>query len=175
MSPVARSDTGTVEQITQWARRGTAIVTGLLAGASVVLVAACRFAVQPQIGGGWRFLVFTASICMIFLLRSRSYVDRYQSVILAVGALAGTAMVLGRYASAPVPASVSVTLVCVALAVGLGVAGLLVALVIPKARINAPVNRAVEVSEYVLLILVVPWSIWLLNLLSVVRNAVHGS
>ena len=52
---------------------------------------------------------------------------------------------------------------------------LLVALVIPKARINAPVSRAVEVSEYVLLILVVPWSIWLLNLLSVVRNAVHGS
>jgi hypothetical protein len=50
-----------------------------------------------------------------------------------------------------------------------------VALVIPKARINAPVNRAVEVSEYVLLILIVPWSIWLLNLLSVVRNAVHGS
>ena len=32
VSPVARTDTGTVEQITQWARRGTAIVTGLLAG-----------------------------------------------------------------------------------------------------------------------------------------------
>jgi type VII secretion integral membrane protein EccD len=175
VSPVARTDTGTVEQITQWARRGTAIVTGLLAGAAVVLIVACRYAVQPQIGGGWRLLVFTLGTCTIFLLRSRSYVDRYQAVILAVGAMAGTAMVLGRYASAPVPASVPVTLVCVGAALGLGIAGLLVALVIPKARINAPVNRAVEVSEYVLLILVVPWSIWLLNLLSVVRNAVHGS
>lgn len=141
----------------------------------MVLIVACRYAVQPQIGGGWRFLVFTLGTCAIFLLRSRSYVDRYQAVILAVSAMAGTAMVLGRYASAPVPASVPVTLVCVGAALGLGIAGLLVALVIPKARINAPVNRAVEVSEYVLLILVVPWSIWLLNLLSVVRNAVHGS
>jgi type VII secretion integral membrane protein EccD len=175
VSPVARPDTGTVEQITQWARRGTAIVTGLLAGSAVVLVVACRYAVQPQIGGGWRFLVFTLGTCTIFLLRSRSFVDRYQSIVLAVSALAGTAMVLGRYASAPVPASVPVTLICVGAALALGIAALLVALVIPKARINAPVNRAVEVSEYVLLILIVPWSIWLLNLLSVVRNAVHGS
>lgn len=175
VSPVARQDTGTVEQITQWARRGTAIVTGLLAGSAVVLVVACRYAVQPQIGGGWRFLVFTLGICTVFLLRSRSFVDRYQSVILAVSAVVGTAMVLGRYASAPVPASVPVTLVCVGAALGLGISGLLVALVMPKARINAPVNRAVEVSEYVLLILIVPWSIWLLNLLSVVRNAVHGT
>jgi type VII secretion integral membrane protein EccD len=175
VSPVARPDTGTVEQITQWARRGTAIVTGLLAGSAVVLVVACRYAVQPQIGGGWRFLVFTLGTCTIFLLRSRSFVDRYQSIILAVSALAGTAMVLGRYASAPVPASVPVTLICVGAALALGIAALLVALVIPKARINAPVNRAVEVSEYVLLILIVPWSIWLLNLLSVVRNAVHGT
>lgn len=53
-------------------------------------------------------------------------------------------------------------------------AGLLGALVVPNARISAPVNRAVEVSEYILLIFVVPWAIWLLNLLWVVRNAVHG-
>lgn len=175
VAPVARTDTGTVEQITEWARRGTAIVTGLLAGAAVVLIAACRYGVQPQTAGGWRFLVFTLSICVIFLLRSRSFVDRYQSVTLAVSALAGIAMVLGRYASAPIPASVPVTLICVSCALALGIAGLLTALVIPKARINAPVNRAVEVSEYVLLILVVPWAIWLLNLLLVVRNAVHGS
>ncbi|MGH3969109.1 MAG: type VII secretion integral membrane protein EccD, partial [Mycobacterium sp.] len=175
VSPVAREGTETVEQISAWARRGTAIVTGLLSGTAVVLVGACRYAVIPQTAGGWRFLVFTLGICAIFLLRARSYVDRYQSVILAVAAVAGTAMVLGRYASAPVPASATVTLVCMGAALGLVIAGLLVALVIPKARINAPVNRAVEVSEYLLLILVVPWAIWLLNLLSVVRNAVHGS
>ena len=137
---------------------------------------ACRYAVQPQIGGGWRFLVFTLGICMIFLLRSRSFVDRYQSI--DFGGRARWRAPRWCWAATPahpVPASVPVTLICVALALALGIAGLLVALVIPKARINAPVNRAVEVSEYVLLILVVPWSIWLLNLLSVVRNAVHGS
>jgi hypothetical protein len=68
-----------------------------------------------------------------------------------------------------------VTLVCVAAALILGGLGLFGALVFPKARISAPVDRAVEVSEYILLSFVVPWAIWLLNLLWVVRNAVHGS
>ncbi|MEM6108701.1 hypothetical protein AAHS21_21070, partial [Mycobacterium sp. 050272] len=111
----------------------------------------------------------------IFLLRARSFVDRTQSVTLAVGAVVAVAVVIGRYASAPNPASPAVTLVCVAAALILGGLGLFGVLVVPKARISAPVNRAVEVSEYILLIFVAPWAIWLLNLLWVVRNAVHGS
>jgi type VII secretion integral membrane protein EccD len=175
VSPVERSGEETVEQIATWARRGTAIVTGLLAGGAVVLVVAARYAVMPETGGGWRFLAFTLGICAIFLLRARSFVDRTQSVTLAVGAVVAVAVVIGRYASAPNPASPTVTLVCVATALILGALGLFGALVVPKARIGAPVNRAVEVSEYILLILVVPWVIWLLNLLWVVRNVVHGS
>jgi type VII secretion integral membrane protein EccD len=175
VSPVEPSGAPTVEQVAAWARRGNTIVTGLLAGAAAVLVVAARYAVMPQTGGGWRYLVFTLAICAIFLLRARAFVDRYQSVILAVAAVAAVSMVIGRYASAPTPASTAVTLWCVAATLGLAVMGWLAALVIPKARINAPVNRAVEVSEYVLLIFVVPWAIWLLGLLSVVRNAVHGS
>ncbi|POW84322.1 type VII secretion integral membrane protein EccD, partial [Serratia marcescens] len=151
-----------------------AIVTGLLAGGAVVLVAAARYAVMPETGGGWRFLAFTLGICAIFLLRARSFVDRNQSVMLAVGAVVAVAVVIGRYASAPNPASPVVTLICVGAALMLAGAGLLGALVVPNARISAPVNRAVEVSEYILLIFVVPWAIWLLNLLWVVRNAVHG-
>lgn len=175
VSPVERPGTETVEQIATWARRGTAIVTGLLAGAAVVLVVAARYAVMPETGGGWRYLAFTLGICAIFLLRSRSFVDRTQSVTLAVGAVVAVAVVIGRYASAPTPVSPVVTLICVGAALLLAGLGLLGVLVVPKARISAPVNRAVEVSEYILLIFVVPWAIWLLNLLWVVRNAVHGS
>jgi ESX secretion system protein EccD len=130
---------------------------------------------MPQTGGGWRFLVFALGICAIFVLRARSFVDRYQSVVLAVAAVAGVAVIIGRYASASNSISIGMTLVCAAATLGLAVMGLLGALVIPKARINAPVNRAVEVSEYLLLIFIVPWAIWLLNLLSVVRNAVHSA
>ncbi|KEP38791.1 type VII secretion integral membrane protein EccD [Mycobacterium kansasii] len=175
VSPVERTNVESVEQITTWTRRGTAIVTGLLAGSAVVLVVAARYAVMPHTAGGWRYLVFTVGICGIIVMRARSFVDRYQSVILAVGAVVALAMVIGRYASAPNPASLVVTLVCVAVTLGVAVVGLLGALVIPNARISAPVNRAVEVSEYVLLIFVVPWAIWLLGLLSLMRNAVHGS
>lgn len=175
VSPVERPGNESVEQIATWARRGTTIVTGLLVGSAVVLVVAARYAVMPEIGGGWRYLAFTLGICAIFLLRSRSFVDRNQSVTLAVGAVVAVAVVIGRYASAPNPASPVVTLICVAAALTLAGMVLLGVLVVPKARISAPVNRAVEVSEYVLLIFVVPWAIWLLNLLWVVRNAVHGS
>ena len=172
VSPVQPSGAPPPEQVALWARRGNAIVTGLLAGAAVVLVVAARYAVVPHTAGGWRFLVFTLAVCTIFLLRARAFRDRYQSVILAVGAATAVAVVIGRYT---IPVGTAVTLWCVAATLGLALIGWLGALVVPQARINAPARRAVEVSEYVLLIFVVPWAIWLLNLVWVVRNAVHGT
>ncbi len=175
VSPVERSGAEPAEQIAAWARRGNQIVTGLLAGCAVVTVAAARYAVIPGQPGGWRFLAFTLGICVIFVLRARSFVDRYQSAVLVVSAVLAVAMVIGRYAAAPTPPSMSATLLGVAATLALVVAGFLAALVIPTARINAPANRVVEVTEYILLIFVVPWLLWLLNVLSVARNMVHGS
>jgi hypothetical protein len=65
------------------------------------------------------------------------------------------------------------TLVCVAATLGVAAVGLLGALVVPTAKISAPVRRVVEVSEYVLLALVVPWALWLLGAFSLMRNMVH--
>lgn len=175
VSPVKRSEAESAEQVAAWARRGNQIVSGLLLGSAVVAVVAARYAVVPGQPGGWRFLAFTLGICAIFVLRARSFVDRCQSVVLVISAVLGVAMVVDRYAAAPNPPSVSATLVGVAATLMLVVAGFVAALVIPTARINAPVNRAVEVTEYILLIFVVPWLLWLLNVLAVARNMVHGS
>jgi type VII secretion integral membrane protein EccD len=173
VSPVPPSGAQTPERIAAWARRGNHLVTGVLIGAGIVTVVAARYAVVPGQGGGWRFLAFTLGILVILLLRARSFVDRYQSVVLAVSAAVGVAMVIGRYAAAGTPPSLAVTLVCVAATLGVAVVGLLGALVVPTARISAPVRRVVEVSEYVLLALVVPWALWLLGALSLMRNMVH--
>ncbi|MGH3556041.1 MAG: type VII secretion integral membrane protein EccD [Mycobacterium sp.] len=173
VSPVPPSGAETPERIAAWARRGNHIVTGVLIGCGLVTVVAARYAVVPGQGGGWRFLAFTLGILVILLLRARSFVDRYQSVVLAVSAAAGVAMVIGRYAAAATPPSVAVTLVCVAATLGVAVVGLLGALVVPTAKISAPARRVVEVSEYVLLALVVPWALWLLGAFSLMRNMVH--
>lgn len=173
VSPVPPSGAQTPERIAVWARRGNHLVTGVLIGAGTVAVAAARYAVVPGQGGGWRFLVFTLGVCVVLLLRARSFVDRYQSVVLAVSAAAGVAMVIGRYAAAATPPGMAVTLLCVAATLGVAVVGLVGALVVPTAKISAPVRRAVEVSEYVLLALVVPWALWLLGAFSLIRNMAH--
>jgi hypothetical protein len=131
--------------------------------------------VIPGQPGAWKYLAFTLGICAILLLRGRSFVDRWQSVTLAVASTAAVAVVIGRYAAASTPPSVTVTLICAAATLVLVVVGLTGALVIATAKISAPVRKAVEVSEWVLLIFVLPWAVWLLGLLSWARHMVGGS
>jgi type VII secretion integral membrane protein EccD len=174
VTPMAPSGAESPEQIAAWSQRGNAIVTGVMLGAAVVTVVASRYAVVPGQPGGWRFLVFTLGICLILVLRAQSFVDRTQALSLVVGATAAVATVIGRYATAAMPPQMSMTLGCVAATLGLGVLGLLAALVVPAARINAPIRRAVEMSQWVLLAPVVPWTLWLLGAFTAMRNLVHG-
>jgi hypothetical protein len=44
---------------------------------------------------------------------------------------------------------------------------------VPTKQFTAPMRRAEELSEYLLLLFVMPWGIWLLNILGVVHNVVH--
>ncbi|HUO40473.1 MAG TPA: type VII secretion integral membrane protein EccD [Mycobacterium sp.] len=174
VSPVPPSGAEPPESIAEWARRGNQIVTGVLIGAGIAAVTAAGYAVIPGRPGGWRFSVFTLAICLILLMRARSFVDRAQCTVLVVAASAAVAAVIGRYAFAGAHPSTATTLWCVAATVGVAVLGLLAGLVVPSARFTAPVRRVVEVSEYVLLTLVIPWALWLLGTYSAVRNMVHG-
>lgn len=173
VSPVPPSGAQSPEQIAAWARRGNHLVTGVLIGAGIMAMVVAGYAVVPGQGGSWRFLVFTLGVVVILLLRARSFVDRYQSVMLAVSAVVGVAMVIGRYTLAGPPPSVAMALLGVVSTLGVAVVGLLGALVVPTAKITAPIRRVVEVSEYVLLALVVPWALWLLGAFSLMRNVVH--
>jgi type VII secretion integral membrane protein EccD len=175
VSPVYPAGTESPADIAAWTRRGNAIVTGVLLGCGAVTVVAARYAVIPGQPGAWKYLAFTLGICAILLLRGRSFVDRWQSVTLAVASTAAVAVVIGRYAAASTPPSVTVTWICAAATLVLVVIALTGALVIATAKISAPVRKAVEVSEWVLLIFVLPWAVWLLGLLSWARHLVGGS
>ena len=174
VSPVPVGQFVTGDLLAKWARRGTLTATGMIVAACVLLVASCRWVVVPGSGGDWRFVVFAVGMCVIVLLRSQSLIDRVQSVALSSAAVIGIAVVIGRYAAAPVPARVSTTLVCAGLVAGLAAAVLLAGLWLPAATLKAPLRRAVMGLELALtLVLTVPWMLWLMNAFSALRHMRH--
>jgi type VII secretion integral membrane protein EccD len=175
VSPVYPAGTETPEQIAGWVRRGNAVATGVLLGCSVVLVVATRYAVIPGRPYALWYLLFTLAIATIVLLRARAFADRWQSIILTVAPVVAFAVVLGRYAAASTPPDLTVTLICVAATLGVAAVGLVVALVVVTAKVNAPMRRIVEFAEYVLLLPIVPVAAWLLGLVSVFRNLLGGA
>ncbi len=80
------------------------------------------------------------------------------------------AAVIGRYAAAPATPVLTTTLWCVAAVAALVVLGLVAGLVLPTAQIHAPVRWTFQLTEWTLVALIIPWTLWLLNALSVVRN-----
>jgi type VII secretion integral membrane protein EccD len=154
--------------------RGNNAMTGLMIGLAVVTLVAARHAVVPGQPGGWRYTAFVGAVCVILVLRARSFVDRYQSVALVVAGVGAAAVAIGRYAASD-STSLKVALVCVGVTLGIAVMGLVTALVVPFREYTAPMRRFVEIIEYVLLLALLPWALWLLNLYPVIRNAVrHG-
>lgn len=171
VSPVPTGQIITGSQVAQWAKRGTLTATGIIVAASVSLVLACRWSVVP---GDWRFAFYTVGLCLVSLVWSQSLIDRVQSVALACAAVAGIAIVIGRYAAAPDPAAVRTTLLCAGLVAALAVAVLLAGLWMPEAKLKAPIRRAVMGLNLVLtVILTVPWMLWLTNILFTIRHLRH--
>lgn len=174
VSPVGATGVASAAQVWAWVRRGNDAMTGLLIGLAVVTVVACRYALVPNESGGWRYTAFVAASCVILVSRSRTFVDRYQSVTLIVAAAGGIAMIVGRYA-ADNSGSAVVALVCAAITLAVMVVCLLAALVVPYREFTAPVRRFSELIEYALVLVLLPWGLWLINLYPVIRNAVrHG-
>jgi hypothetical protein len=137
-------------------------------------VVATRYAVIPERPYALWYLLFTLAIATIVLLRARAFADRWQSIILTVAPVVAFAVVLGRYAASSTPPDLTVTLICVAITLGVAVVGLVVALVVVTAKVNAPMRRLVEFAEYVLLFPIIPMAAWLLGLYEFARNLFGG-
>ncbi|SIK92628.1 type VII secretion integral membrane protein EccD [Mycobacteroides abscessus] len=171
VSPVPTGQIITGAQVAQWAKRGTLTATGTILAASVTLVLACRWSVVP---GDWRFAFYTVGLCVVALVWSQSLIDRVQSVSLACAAVAGIAVVIGRYAAAPNPAAVGTTLLCAGLVAALAVAVLLAGLWMPEAKLKAPIRRVVMGLNLLLtVVLTVPWMLWLTNVYFTIRHLRH--
>jgi type VII secretion integral membrane protein EccD len=149
-------------------------MTGMMVGLGVVTLIAARYAVVPGQPDGWRYTAFVGAVCVLLALLSRSFVDRYQSVTLMVAGVGAAAVAIGRYAAHDAT-SVSVALVCVGVTLGIAVWALVAALIVPYREFAPPIRRFVDLVEYTLLLALLPWALWLLNLYPVIRNSIrHG-
>jgi type VII secretion integral membrane protein EccD len=166
--PVQVTPTPSVEQITAWTKRANQVTTGILLGCGLVAIAAAWFASAPRT---WPYLTYVAMVCWVVGVRSRAYVDRWCVVILATSAPLAAAAAIAHQAD-PTTAS---TLVCAGLIAGLGGLCALMTVGLANIKISAPINRVIEISEYVpCLILAGPWALALLGVWPVLRNLVHG-
>lgn len=172
VSPVGPTGVATGAQIRSWVLRGNHTMTGMMIGLAIVTLVAARYAVVPGQPGGWRYTAFVAAICIILVLRARSFVDRYQSVTLMVAGVGAAAVAIGRYAASD-PTSLKVSMICLGVTLGIAVMGLVTALVVPFREYTAPVRRFVMLIEYILLLALLPWALWLLNLYPVIRNSIQ--
>jgi type VII secretion integral membrane protein EccD len=170
-APVRQAPLPSTAQIALWGRRANQIMTGIVAGVAVLLAPAAWFATLPYTPGGWRFTVFAVGSCWAIGFNSRIYRDRWCAVLLAGGAAVAMTTIIARFAAPEIPA----TLVCTGLILTVGVFCWLTMRVLPKAKISAPINKAIELTELVFfLLLAAPWAFALSGLWSVLRNLVHA-
>lgn len=171
--PIRQSPLPTIEDVVAWQRRATQITTGLLVGVAVVMPVAAWFTCAPYTAGGWAWTAFALGVCWAVGLRARVFADRIPAIIPVVAGTVTAMAVIGRYAVASGPATIP-TLVCVGLMLTLAALVCLLVVGLSRVKVSAPINKAIELSEYVpFLILAGPWWLWLSGLLLVLRNIAH--
>ncbi|MEE6140378.1 type VII secretion integral membrane protein EccD [Mycobacterium sp. 050128] len=172
ISPVAdspRDITLTGEQVGEVALRSNRVLMGLLLGTAATQVAASWFAVQPGVGTQWTFVVVSACIALIAVLRARAFRDRRHAITLVVGAALSLFAIPAHYGFAANAGATGAVLACAAAVVGIALAALLAGAIVPTHMFSEPVREVVEYAEYLATTVVVVFAAWTIDLIQFVR------
>jgi type VII secretion integral membrane protein EccD len=172
ISPVAdspRDITLTGEQVGEVALRSNRVLMGLLLGTALTQVAASWFAVHPGVGTQWTFVVVSACIALIAVLRARAFRDRRHAITLVTGAALSLFAVPTHYGFAANPGATGLVLASAAAVVGVALAALLAGVIVPTYMFSEPVREVVEYAEYVATTVVVVFAAWTIDLIQFVR------
>ncbi len=172
---VVRSDGGppvlegpaSVRDVVLQAERARSFLTGLLVGLGVLMVFSLTTLSNPRGGERWLPLLVVGFTAGFLMLRGRSYVDRWQAIILAGTSVIIVAAVVARYAlvlQSPLAISMSV-----AILVLLPAAGLTAAAVVPNTIYSPLFRKFVEWIEYLCLMPIFPLALWLMNVYAAIR------
>jgi len=156
-----------VRDVLQQAERARSFLTGLLIGLGSLMVVSLTALCHPHTGQRWLPLLLAGFSAGFLMLRGRSYVDRWQAVILAATSVLIVAAVVLRYAlvlNSPLSAAI-----CVGILVLLPAAGLTAAAVVPNTIYSPLFRKFVEWIEYLCLLPIFPLAFWLMNVYAAIR------
>jgi type VII secretion integral membrane protein EccD len=156
-----------VQDVVLRAERARSFLTGLLVGLGVLAVVCLTGLSDPHTYQRWLPLLLAAVTAGFLLLRGRSYVDRWQAIILASTAVLIVAAIVVRYVlvlSSPLATSLGV-----GVALLLPAAGLTAAAVVPNTIYSPLFRKLVEWVEYLCLMPIFPLGLWLMNVYAAIR------
>lgn len=156
-----------VRDVLLQAERARSFLTGLLIGLGALMVVSLTALCNPHTGQRWLPLLLAGFSAGFLMLRGRSYVDRWQAVILAATSVLIVGAVVVRYALVlNSPLSVAI---CVGILVLLPAAGLTAAAVVPNTIYSPLFRKFVEWIEYLCLMPIFPLAFWLMNVFAAIR------
>lgn len=156
-----------VRDVLARSERARAFLMGLLVGMGVLVVVCLTGLCDPHTGQRWLPVLLAAFTAGFLLLRGRSYVDRWQSITLALTAVIIVAAVVVRYVlvlSSPIVLSVGAGILVL-----LPAAGLTAAAVVPNTIYSPLFRKFVEWIEYLCLMPIFPLALWLMNVYAAIR------
>ena len=156
-----------IQDVILRAERARSFLTGLLVGFGVLTIVSLVGVSDPRAADRWLPLLLVASTAGFLMLRGRSYVDRWQAIILAVTSVLIIGAVVVRYSLVlNSTAAVSVT---AGLAVLIPAAGLTAAATVPNTIYSPLFRKLVEWVEYLCLMPIFPLALWLMNVYAAIR------
>jgi type VII secretion integral membrane protein EccD len=156
-----------IQDVVLRAERARSFLTGLLVGLGVLTIVSLAGVSDPRTGDRWLPLVLAACTAGFLMLRGRSYVDRWQAIILAVTSVLIVAAIVVRYSL--VLSSAAAVSAGVAIVVLLPAAGMIAATVVPNTIYSPLFRKLVEWVEYLCLMPIFPLALWLMNVYAAIR------
>jgi ESX secretion system protein EccD len=156
-----------IQDVVLRAERARSFLTGLLVGFGVLTIFSLVGVSDPRTANRWLPLLLVASTAGFLMLRGRSYVDRWQAIILAVTSVLIVGTVVVRYSL--VLSSTASIAVTAGIAVLLPAAGLTAAATVPNTIYSPLFRKLVEWVEYLCLMPIFPLALWLMNVYAAIR------
>ncbi|NKY48208.1 type VII secretion integral membrane protein EccD [Nocardia cerradoensis] len=148
------------------ARAANQYQSGILVGATLAAGFGAILGADPLGEARWQGLLLAAITAVVLCLRGRAYADLTQaSTMIAGGAVVALVVIAGAAVAQEDRRAVGagLLLIVAAAVVGFGVLG-------PRADVSPVLRRAIEIFEYLLIIAIVPLSLWLMDVYSAARN-----
>ncbi|MCV7192917.1 type VII secretion integral membrane protein EccD [Mycolicibacterium brumae] len=157
------------DQVAAAAVRANGLLTGLCAAAGVALPPAVWVTLDPGAPKATGAAVLAGLMALIFLIRSRNFADRRQSVALILGGCVAVCAGVTRYLLGAPAGDGSALLLAAAVLLGFGSLTLVAALLVPPTRFTPLVRMCAEWLELLAIIAVLPLAAWVGGLFTWVR------